>query len=68
MYDTKSLFESRAVWGGAVAVLAGAASLLGYTVDPVAQASIVELVTGVASILGGALAVWGRIKATKRIR
>lgn len=68
MYDNKSLFASKAVWGGAVAILAGGASLLGYTVDPAAQASIVELATGVASLVGGALAVWGRIKATKRIR
>jgi hypothetical protein len=67
MYDNKSLFASKAVWGGAVAILAGVASLLGYTVDPAAQTSIVELATGVASLVGGALAVWGRIKATKRI-
>lgn len=68
MYDTKSLFASKAIWGGAVALLAGGATLLGYTVDAESQASIVNLITGAASLVGGLMAVWGRITATKRIR
>ena len=33
-YDTKGLLASKAVWGGIIAVLAGAAGIFGYTVSP----------------------------------
>lgn len=43
------------------------AGWLGYTVSSADQAEIAALVSAAISVIGGALAIWGRIKATKRI-
>lgn len=65
--QTKSMLASRGVWGGATALLAGLAGLLGYSVSPADQVSLVNLATGLAAAVGGILAIIGRIRATKRI-
>lgn len=65
--DTKSIFASKGVWGGAIAVLAALAGLFGYAVSPEQQAQIVETVALVASGMGGLVSLWGRIAATRRI-
>jgi cell division protein FtsX len=78
---SKPAARSLGVWGGAVAAAAGALGLIGYAVTPEQAAELgqqtdalvaaaVELVTlfaGVASTVGGILAVVGRIRATRRI-
>ena len=65
--DTKSIFASKGVWGGAIAVLAALAGLFGYAVSPEQQAQIVETAALVASGVGGLVSLWGRIAATRRI-
>lgn len=65
--DTKSLWASKTVWGGIIAVVASLAGIAGYTVSPADQASIVDLVTSVVALGGGALAIVGRILASKKI-
>lgn len=65
--DTKSIFASKGVWGGAIAVLAALAGLFGYAVSPEQQAQIVETAALVASGIGGLVSLWGRIAATRRI-
>lgn len=67
MTDSKSLFLSRGVWGGAIAVLAALAGLVGYQVTPDQQAELVETGALIVSGIGGLIALWGRISATKRI-
>lgn len=67
MYDVKSLFQSTTFWAALVAVLAGVAGLFGYVISDVDQQSIVQLVSGSLSLLGGAGAIWGRIVAKKTI-
>lgn len=67
MTDTKTLLRSRAVWGAAIAIAAGLAGVFGWTVDEASQAATLELVEGAAALVGGALALWGRVRATKRI-
>lgn len=67
MFETKSALTSRAVWGGVLAMAAPLAGWLGYTVSSADQAEIAALVSAAISVIGGALAIWGRIKATKRI-
>lgn len=64
----KSLLASRAVWGGVIAILAGVAGVAGYAVSPDDQAQLVEIAAAVASALGGAAAVYGRVRATKAIK
>jgi hypothetical protein len=66
--DTKSIFASRGVWGALIAVLAAGGGLLGYTITPDQQVQVVESVALIASGIGGLVALWGRISATKRLR
>lgn len=63
----KQWWRSRGVWGGVVAMLAGIAAALGYSLSEGVQADIVELILGIAGVAGGGLAVWGRIKAETKI-
>lgn len=65
--DYKSVFASKGVWGGLIAVAAGLLAVLGYSISPADQALLVNLVAGVVSTIGGILAIIGRIRATKRI-
>ncbi len=67
LIGTKSLLASRGVWGGLLAVLASIAGLFGYTITPDQQFELLEAAALVASGIGGILAVWGRVSATKRI-
>lgn len=74
MEGGKSALGSTAVWGGLVAILAGLAPLVGYTVSADDQAALVNLiqsgmvtVTAAASLVGGIMAVYGRIRATRQI-
>ena len=67
MSGIKNFFASKTIWGALLAVTAGVLSMAGYTVSPEDQASLLELVAGGGSLIGGALALYGRIKATKRI-
>ena len=65
--EFKSALASRGVWGGGIAVLAGAVGFLGYTISAADQRSIIDLIENAAALIGGALAIYGRIRATKRI-
>ncbi|MDR3494084.1 MAG: hypothetical protein P4L82_05735 [Ancalomicrobiaceae bacterium] len=74
MNETKSPFASTTIWGAGLTVLAAAAGLAGYSISADDQARAVDLIgqifglwDRVAVIVGGALAIWGRIKATHRI-
>lgn len=68
MDETKSWYMSKTVWGGLIAVAAGAAGAFGYTIAPDDQAQIVDAVVVVATVIGGLLAVFGRVKASKAVK
>jgi len=63
----KSFFESKTIWGGLIAFGAGVAGLLGYAVSDADAEQILAYVTGGAAIVGGIQAIYGRIKASKKI-
>lgn len=65
--ETKSMWASKGVWGGIIAVAASAAGILGYSITPADQSNLVELVTSVIALGGGGLAIVGRILASKKI-
>jgi hypothetical protein len=67
MEFSKSWIRSKTIWGGAVAVLAGALGLFDYTITPPDQAELSQLLESLASTGGGLLAIVGRIVASKRI-
>lgn len=67
MNEVKSLFASKTFWGALVAVAAGVLGLFGYTVTPEDEMWLVDSIAGVAAIAGGLVAVYGRIRTSKRI-
>lgn len=70
MIDTKSLFSSKGVWGalGAIAFALLPSALKAAHIDGViAPQDVVDLVSQFGTAAAGALALYGRIKATKRI-
>lgn len=68
MGENKAWWQSKAVYGGLVAVAAGVAGVMGYAIDQDAQNGIVELLVGIAGGIGGLWAMYGRVKATKKIK
>lgn len=63
----KSWAASRGVWGGVVAVAGALGGLFGYTLVDADQASLVEALSQIASAVGGVVAIWGRVTASKKI-
>ena len=68
MEMTKSILASKVFWGAMVSLLGKLAAVLGYNVMPEDEATLTAAVSLVFSGLGDALAVYGRVKATKVIR
>jgi Na+-transporting NADH:ubiquinone oxidoreductase subunit NqrE len=64
----KKWYQSKAVWGGLIAVAAAIAGAFGYAISPDDQASIVEAVVAIGGGIGGVLAVYGRVKAEAYIK
>lgn len=60
-------YQSRAVWGGIVSILAGGAGIAGLSLTDVEMAQAADVLTALASAIGGALAVYGRIRARRKI-
>lgn len=68
MTDEKPWWQSKTVWGGAVAVLASVAAIFGKVIDPAAQASAVEALVQIAVACGGLVAILGRLSAGTKIK
>ena len=67
MNEFKALTESKTFWGAVVA-LAGSSLTLGrYTLTPADAAQAVDLLSGMAGAIGGLVAIYGRVVATKKI-
>ena len=64
---TKGPFESKTIIAAIVTLAASILALLGYTFTPEDQAVIVGIGTSLVTALGAALAIYGRVKATKQI-
>ena len=65
--DVKSIFLSKGFWGSVVTLVAAALSFAHYTVTPADQATIVDLIVAVLGAIGGLIAIYGRVVATKKI-
>ena len=62
--ETKPWWQSKTVWGSAIALLAGIGTLIGLNLDAALQDQLADLLVGLGSFIGGALAWYGRVKAT----
>ena len=67
MSGLKNLLASKTIWGALLAVAAGVLSMAGYTISADDQATLTGLVSGAGATIGGLLALYGRIKASKKI-
>ena len=61
----KPWYQSRSVWGGLAAVAAALGTLFGLDIDTPA---LTEILLALGGVIGGAVAVYGRVKAERPIR
>lgn len=64
----KKWWQSKTVWGGLVALIAGVAGVFGLAIGTVDQATLTESLTAIAAAAGGLTAVYGRFKAKQTIK
>ncbi|MBP1850896.1 hypothetical protein [Rhizobium halophytocola] len=67
MDTTKTWYTSRTVWGGLIAVAAPLLQLGGLDLDQGLQGDLADTAVTLAGAVGGLLAIWGRLAATKSI-
>lgn len=67
MSDVKGLLESKTVWAAIVTLGASALAFFGYSVTPEDQSAIPELVAGIGGTVGALGAIYGRVKASRKI-
>jgi hypothetical protein len=67
MNGTKVWWQSKTVWGAMIALLAGVATLGGLKLDATLQDQLADVLTGLGEVVGGALAWYGRVKASGAI-
>jgi branched-subunit amino acid ABC-type transport system permease component len=68
MNDTKQWYQSKAVWGGLIAVAAGVVGAFFHTTISAAdQSQLADAIMAIVSALGGIYAVYGRIVADSKI-
>ena len=63
--DAKPFWQSKTVIGSAVAILCTVAAFLKHPIDPDTQMAIVDVIVAAGGVLGGALAIIGRLTASK---
>jgi hypothetical protein len=62
MDQSKSVWASKAVWGSLMVIIVAVAQIAGYDIG--AADGWAE---GIVGLIGGALAMYGRVKAVKKI-
>jgi len=67
MQNSKKWWQSKTIWGAIITLIAVIAQLFGVKIDPALQQQLVTQITTIAAGVGGLLALYGRIKADKRI-
>lgn len=65
--DTKSPLTSMGVIGGSGAFVLGLTQIVGWSVSPADAADLAEAVKGLGVSAMSILAIWGRMRANKRI-
>ena len=70
--QTKPWYASKTIWGAIVTILSLLLSLKGIKIDEQTKQLLIDqgtaMVTAVGAFVGSILAIYGRIKAEKRIK
>ena len=67
MHDTKPWYASVTIWGALVSVLASVLALFKIRLDEQLQADLRDWLLAAATLAGGAAALYGRLRASRRI-
>ena len=67
MDEAKPLIQSKTFWGAVVALGGATLTLAHYTLTPADAAQAVDLLSGIAGAIGGLIAIYGRVVATRKI-
>ncbi|MFD1746534.1 hypothetical protein ACFSE1_13765 [Rhizobium helianthi] len=67
MDDAKAWYQSKTVWGGLIAIFAALMQARGHAIPFQEQVGLADALTSTASALGGLLAIYGRLTATRAI-
>lgn len=67
MQSTKPWYTSRTVWGALVAIGASVLGLWEVDISQVEQARATDAIVQVVGALGGAVALFGRLSAKRRL-
>ena len=68
MQEVKPWYLSKGVWGGIVAMVAAVlAPIFGVSLDVETQVNITNILVSLSGVVGGALSVYGRVKAQVKI-
>ena len=66
--ETKNIFQSKTIIGSLVALLAVVlSSFFGYEIEGADKAQLTEIVVGAIGSAGAVLAIYGRVKASKKV-
>ncbi len=67
MLDVKQWYQSKTVWGAMIAMAAPLLKHVGVEMGLAEQADLADALATLAGALGGVLAIYGRVKATRPI-
>lgn len=67
MDDMKQWYVSKTVWGGLIAILASLMQAAGVELDPTIQGDMADNAVALAGVIGGLVAIYGRLTAEKRL-
>ena len=67
MNDVKAWYRSRTVWGALIAILASLANGAGVDVTTGDEAELADLGVAAVGVIGGLVALVGRISARRRV-
>lgn len=67
MTHAKPWYASLTIWGAIVSVVASVLSLFKVRLDPQLQSDLRDWLLAGATLAGGAVALWGRLRASRRI-
>ena len=65
--NSKPWYLSRGVIGSGVAIAAGVASVFHFQIDGDLQSSVTDWLLSGGALVGGTLALYGRLKASRKI-
>jgi hypothetical protein len=67
MDDMKQWYQSRTIWGAAVAIAASLAHAGGVNVSAGDQMQAADALVSLAGTVGGLVAIWGRVRASAKV-